>query len=179
MGFLDFFTIGNFKKSPKGHWLFFPYGKSWQGYIIDSERSYKKLRWQMTICLLVSLLLGLLILKIARMENLIYLLLLIPLLFGQHFLIYRLYRHMTPTDEKPLNAKSLNYQAVARHPMVRWLFFLFSFIVLIASIYVLFTDPDKWFLAVLGLVLFGFAVGLFIKMIISRRNLCKKGSSVN
>jgi cobalamin synthase len=173
MGFLDFLTVGNFKKSLKGHWHFFPYGIFGQGYVIDSERSYKKLRRQMTICLLVSLLLGLLILKISRMGNLIYLLLLIPLLFGQHFLIYRLYRHMTPTDEK------LTFRDLFNNRFVLWSYLISTITMAAIFLCFLFYFPTKWMIAVPGFVIFAFLAGFLIKLIIGRKSPHTKDSSIS
>ncbi|RPI72920.1 MAG: hypothetical protein EHM45_21515 [Desulfobacteraceae bacterium] len=163
MGFPDFFTIGNFKKSPQGHWLFFPYSTSGPGYVIDSERLYKKLRRQMTIILLVSLLFGILIIKIARMEHFIYYLLFIPLLFAQHFSIYRLYRHLTRTDEKMTWGHFFNNQYIL------WTYLITTVMVVVLLLLFLFRFPDTWMIAITGIIVFGSGAAFFIKRIIAKK----------
>jgi uncharacterized membrane protein len=86
---------------------------------------------------------------------------------------------MIPTDEKLTLKESFHTQALSQSLIGLWLLIISSIAFVVASFYILFNDLDKWFIAFLGLGFFGFAAGFFIKSIIVRRNLRKKGSPVN
>jgi hypothetical protein len=81
-----------------------------------------------------------------------------------------LLRGLTPTDETLTWRESVTTQARTHNAWVLWLLLIFSLVLVLAAIVMLAADPrESWPVALPGVVLFGAAAAMFVRMLVLRR----------
>jgi hypothetical protein len=177
MGYLDLLTNGYFKTAHDGRKLFFPWGVLGRGYTIASEQDYLRLQQQIKVYMVVSLVL---VIGSASLKGDLVGLVVATLLTGLYavwsrYLLGRLQR----SDEKLSLRESSTSRAHLLGPIVLWLLEIIALAFVGGAVFILIVDPDKWFVALAGIVLFGFAAARFAYMLILQRRAAATGTAAD
>src|SRR5713226_3225883 len=118
MGYFDALTRGSFRTAQDGGRLFFPRGRFGRGYILPSEQDYERLRQQIGIYLIISIMLAV---GLANLPLKIALPIYAALMVFYPAWMLRLLPRLEPSDEKWSPQESLIDRAWARSPATLWL----------------------------------------------------------
>jgi hypothetical protein len=171
VGFFDALTRANFRTTPDGGRLFFPWGEWGRGYAIASEQDYQRLRQQIITYQIVFLVL---ITGAASLRADVAVGLVAALSLGFYLLWMRfLQRRLHPPSER----LSLQELARLRSAAGLWLREILSLVFVGSGIAILIFDPSNWSNWLFGLVTIGF-FGVFA-VVIARMLLLRRGNAVS
>jgi len=167
VGYFDALTSSYFKATPDGRRLFFPWGVMSRGYVIGSEQDYERLRGQLKIYTVVSLVL---IIGSVAAAGFLWSLGVVALLilFYLCWLPYLL-RRMQPSDERLSLTESMTSQARTHGVAMLWLLEIISVLFVVAGIFILIFDPREWLTGLASIIFFGLCAAMFTRMLILRR----------
>ena len=167
MGYFDALTSGAFKTTPEGRRLFFPWGALGRGYEIGPEQDYETLRRRIKLWTIVGLVLILAALQLLGfLAGFIVSAAMIAFYCG--WMRYVL-RNLRPSAERLTVRESMITQARAQSPVLLWTFLIVSIAFVVASLFILIVTPDKWPVAIAGIVFFGACAAVFGFMLIQRQ----------
>jgi hypothetical protein len=167
MGYFDALTSGAFKTTPDGRKLFFPWGALGRGYEIGPEQDYETLRRRVKLWTIVGLVLILVTSQLLGfLASFIVTAAMLAFYLGwMQFLL----RSLRPSDERLTIRESMTTQARAQSPVLLWTCLIASIAFVVASLFILIVTPDKWPVAIAGIVFFGAAAAVFGFMLVQRR----------
>jgi|SRR6516162_3715466 len=167
MGYFDFLTSSYFKAGRDGRKQFFPWGILGDGYTIASEQDYLRLQQQIKIYMIVSLVL---VIGAASLKGDLVGLLIAMLLIGFYSVWTRfLLRRLQRSGERLSLRESSTSRARLLGPVVLWLLEIVALAFVGGAVFVLIVDPGKWFVALVGIVLFGLVATKVAYMLILQR----------
>ena len=168
MSYFDALMSSWFKTLPDGRKLFYPRGAWGRGYIIASERDYKRLRQQIKVYLIVMLVL---MIGASVSPGYLWILGLGVLLLGFYYLVFAPYcvRGLQPSDERLSLQDSYTNEALAFSTKRLWSMVIGSIAVVGLGIVMLVFDPDSRLGAVAIIVICGFSAAVFLWMLLLRR----------
>jgi hypothetical protein len=167
MGYFDALTSGAFKTTPDGRRLFFPWGAMGRGYEIGPEQDYETLRRRIKLWTIVGLVLILVACQVLGfLAGFIAAAAMIAFYCG--WMRYVL-RSLRPSAERLTVRESMITQARAQSPVLLWTFLIVSIAFVLASLFILIVTPDKWPVAIAGMVFFGACAAVFAFMLIQRQ----------
>jgi hypothetical protein len=167
MGYFDALTSSAFKTTPDGRRLFFPWGALGRGYEIGPEQDYETLRRRIKLWTIVGLALILVALQLLGfLAGFIAAAAMIAFYFG--WMRYVL-RSMRPSSETLTIRESMTAQARAHSRASLWTFEVLSIAFVLASVIILIVTPDKWPVAIAGMVFFGAGAIIFGFMLVQRQ----------
>lgn len=167
MGYFDGLAASSFKTDEKGNTVFFPWGILGKGYILPED---KKDSIRRSLKRHVTLILGLAI-ACSWFFNLYALVLALLLYYiGYAFWVNRLTKGLTVSSESLTFADSRESAARAHNATTLWFFEIVSVLFVIAGIYVFIAMPQKWFIGLSSVILFGISSLILWKMIQSKRD---------
>jgi hypothetical protein len=167
MGYFDALTSGAFKTTPDGRRLFFPWGALGRGYELGPEQDYETLRWRIKLWTIVGLVLIIVTSQLLGfLPSFIVTAALIAFYFG--WMRYVL-RSLRPSDQRLTFRESMTTQARAQSPVLLWTFLIASIAFVVASLFILIATPDKWPVAIAGIVFFGACAAVFGFMLVQRQ----------
>ena len=167
MGYFDALTSSAFKTTPDGRRLFFPWGALGHGYEIGPEQDYETLRRRIKLWIIIGLVLILVASQLLGfLAGFIAAAAMIAFYFG--WMRYVL-RNMRPSAERLTVRESMTTQARAHSPVLLWTFEVLSIAFVLASVFILIVTPDKWPVAIAGMVFFGAGAIIFGFMLVQRQ----------
>ena len=167
MGYFDALTSSAFKTTPDGRRLFFPWGALGRGYEIGPEQNYETLRRRIKLWTIVGLVLILVASQLMGfLAGFIAAAAMIAFYFG--WMRYVL-RSMRPSSERLTVRESMTAQARAHSRASLWTFEAISIAFVLASVFILIVQPDKWLVAIAGMVFFGACAAVFGFMLVQRQ----------
>jgi hypothetical protein len=177
MGYFDFLTSSYFKTGQDGRKQFFPWGILGDGYTIASEQDYLRLQQQIKIYMIVSLVL---VIGTASLKGDLVGLLIATLLIGVYsvwtrFLLHRLQR----SGERLSLRESSTSRARLLGPVALWLLEIVALAFVGGAVFILIVDPGKWFVALVGIVLFGLVAAKVAYMLILQRRATATGTAAD
>jgi hypothetical protein len=166
MGYFDALTSGAFKTARDGRRLFFPWGAFGRGYIIPTEQDYERLRRQIKVYMIVTLVLviGASALQTYVVAGIITALLIVFYLAWAGYLL----RGLPPSDETMSMEESMTTQAVTHSAAFLWAGAIGSCVFVAAGILMLVFEPDQWLIALASTVFFGLCAVVIVRMLILR-----------
>jgi hypothetical protein len=173
MGYFDALTSSYFKTGQNGSKLFFPWGVLGRGYLIPSDEGYERLRGQLKIYTIVSLVL---IIATSALGNYLG-----AVAFGVALIIFYalwtrvLLRGLVPTDERLSFNDSMTSQSLHHGPVVLWALEAVSLIFVVTGLFILVADRDNWIVALASIVFFGACAAVFARMLLIRRRITAGG----
>ena len=167
MGYFDALTSGAFKTTPDGRRLFFPWGAMGRGYEIGPEQDYETLQRHIKLWIIVALVLTLVALQLLGLLA-GFIVMAAMLAFYLGWMRYVL-RSLRPSAERLTVRESMTTQARAHSPASLWTLAIVSGAFVLASLFVLIIQPDKWPVAMPGMVFFGTGAVLFAFMLVQRQ----------
>jgi hypothetical protein len=166
VGYFDALTSSSFKTAPDGRRLFFPYGVLGRGYVLGSEQEYERLRWQIKIFTIVTLVL---ILAAAGMRAFWVAGVVTALLIAFYLVWVRfLLRGLQPTDERLSLEESMTSQARTHNVAMLWAMEILSLLFVAGGVLMLALDPGNWLLALASIGFFGACAVAFARMLVLR-----------
>jgi hypothetical protein len=167
MGYFDALTSSCFKTAHDGRKLFFPWGVLGRGYVIPSNADYERLRGQLKIYTIVSLLL---IIAAAAFRNYLAAFGIAAILILFYFGWARyLMRGLQPSEERMSLNESMATQAVHHGAIGLWVLEIISLLFVAIGLFMFFTDPSGHLLALGSIIFFGFCAVVLMRMIMLRR----------
>ena len=168
MSYFDALMSSWFKTLPDGRKLFYPRGAWGRGYIIASERDYKRLRQQIKVYLIVMVVL---MIGASVSPGHLWILGLGVLLLGFYYLVFTPYcvRGLQPSDERLSLRDSYTNEARAFSSKRLWSMEVASIAFIGLGVLMLAFDPDSWLGAVAIIVIFVFSAAVFMWMLLLRR----------
>jgi hypothetical protein len=167
MGYFDALTSGAFKTTPDGRRLFFPWGAMGRGYEIGPEQDYETLRRRIKLWTIVGLVLILVACQVLGFfAGFVVTAAMIAFYCG--WMQYVL-RSLRPSDERLTFRESMTTQARAQSPVLLWTFLIVSIAFVLASVFILMVQPDKWPVSIAGMVFFGACAAVFALMLVQRQ----------
>ena len=167
MGYFDALTSGAFKTTPDGRRLFFPWGALGRGYEIGPEQDYETLRRRIKLWTIVGLVLILVALPLLGfLAGFI-----VSAAMIAFYCVWMRYvlRSLRPSAERLTIRESMITQARAQSPVLLWTFLIVSIAFVLASVFILIVTPDKWPVAIAGMVFFGACAAVFAFMLVQRQ----------
>ena len=176
MGFFDNITSNSFKKTEKGHWIFYPWGAFSKGHMIYVEEAYRKLRNKMIIWYMILLPLLSFVSFALASSGAIFLGFFV---FGLGFCIYSLWLNRQCKKFMPINIElticdRISNQAHEYNLSDLWFFEIISILFIIAGFYLFLVKPQKWLIALAAIILCGLSAIIFAKMIKSKKRRSKE-----
>lgn len=167
MGYFDALTSSAFKTTPDGRKLFFPWGALGRGYEIGPEQDYETLRRRIKLWTIVGLALILVTSQLLGfLASFIVTAAMLALYLGwMQFLL----RSLRPSDERLTIWESMTTQARAQSPLLLWTCLIASIAFVVGSLFILIVTPDKWPVAIAGIVFFGVGAAVFGFMLVLRQ----------
>ena len=167
MGYFDALTASYFKTAPDGRRLFYPWGIWGRGYVVASQQNYGRLRGQIKIYTIASLVL---IIPVATLLHYLWamavtLLVIVFYLCWVPFLL----RGLQPTDERMSLSESMSGQARLQNASTLWMLLIVSILFVLTGFAMLVFDPDKWLVGGFAIVFFGLCAAVAVRMLILRR----------
>ena len=161
-------TSGYFKTAQDGRKLFFPWGGPGRGYVIASERDYKRLQRQVKVCTGVSLVL---IIGAVAFQGFLAALAIGALLIIYYMVWMRFFllRGLQPSDETQSLQDSISSQARAHSASSLWLLEIVSLAFVGGGIFILLVDPGKWLIALASIGFFGLCAAVTAYKLVLRR----------
>jgi hypothetical protein len=159
MGYFDALTNSSFKTTPDGHRLFFPWGIWSRGYVIASDQDYDRLRQQMKIYYIVSL-----VLIIGSIVAKIYVgaIIIAALLLGFYLAwMWSLVPRLQPSHERLSLQESMTSQARLHNAVVLWLLEIAMLAFVCGGVLNLIFDPSNWLIALPSISFFGLCAVAF------------------
>jgi hypothetical protein len=167
MGYFDALTSSAFKTTPDGRRLFFPWGALGHGYEIGPEQDYETLRRRIKLWIVVALVLILVTSQLLGfLASLIVTAVMLAFYLGW---MWYLLRSLRPSAERLTVRESMTTQARAHSPVLLWTFVVLSIAFVLASVFILIVTPDKWPVAIAGMVFFGAGAITFGFMLVQRQ----------
>jgi hypothetical protein len=166
MGYFDAVTSSAFKTTEDGRRLFFPWGVLGRGYVL-SERQYEKLRGQVKIYMIVTLVL---VIAMAVLKEYLATAVVVAFLIG-FYLIWMKFvlAELQPSEERLSLEESMTSQAITHNPVMLWFLTILSFLFAAAGVLILIVDPSSWVIALGGIVFFGLCALMMTRMLMLRR----------
>jgi hypothetical protein len=166
MGYFDALTSSAFKTTEDGRRLFFPWGVLGRGYVL-SEREYERLRGQVKIYMIVTLVL---VIAMAALREYLATAIVVAFLIG-FYLIWMKFvlPDLQPSEERLSLEESMTSQAVGHNPVMLWFMTIASFAFVAIGVLILIVDPAKWFIGLCGIVFFGLCALMMTRMLMLRR----------
>ena len=154
MGYLDGLTEGQFKIAEDGRRLFFPRGLWGRGYVVNSESEFQRLRRQMKIYQVVSIVL--IIAAVMPRQYNPYLVIAVTLLVIVFYLVWSrsLVTRLQPAEDRLRFQETAAAQARAFGPFVLWFLEIISLGFVAIGIAIWLTDPTGGLLAIVTIAFF-------------------------
>jgi hypothetical protein len=147
------------------------------GYTIASEQDYLRLHKQIKIYMVVSLVL---VIGAASLKGDLVGLLIATLVIGFYSVWTRfLLRRLQQSDERLSLRESSTSRARLLGPVALWLLEIIALAFVGGAVFVLIVDPGKWFVALIGIVLFGLAAAKVAYMLFLQRRATATGASAD
>jgi hypothetical protein len=141
MGFFDRLANGNFKTTPDGRRLFFPWGMLGSGYAIASEQDYRRLHRQIKGYLIVCIVLG--FITPSLFGGYVAFVVILALLLGFYRLwMWRLLPRLNHSDERLSPRESMAASAHVYSSRVLWLLAIAALACVGGGIWMLVVDPS-------------------------------------
>jgi Ca2+/Na+ antiporter len=167
MGYFDALASGNFKTAADGSRLFFPWGILGRGYAVASQEDYQRMRQQIKIYYIVSLVL---IIISAGLRAYVAEAVIVVLLLGFYLVwMLSLQRRLQPSNERLSLRESMATQARVHSAAGLWLLEIAALLFVGAGIAMLVFDPSDWLIAVASIAFFGAGAAVFARMLLLRR----------
>ena len=167
MGYFDALTGSYFKAAPDGRKFFFPWGTFARGYAIPSEQHYERMRRQLKIYTIVSLVA---VIGSSLMQGFLVSLAVAGALILFYLIWSRsLLRGLTPSQERLTMTESMTNQARAHGTAGIWMLEIISLAFVAAGAVILIADPTQWFVGLSCIVFFGLCAVIFARMLVLRR----------
>ena len=167
MGYFDGLTASIFKTNEIGQVIFYPWGIIGKGYILSCEEKQIKVRKFIKLYYIVSLSL---IIGIQIALGWLYNIILLPFLFAwYYFTIINYLKGLSKTDEKLTMKESATNSAKAHNIETLWAMLIASVLFVLAGIFILIANMDKWIIALMDIVFFGVS-SIKIAYMIKQRN---------
>jgi hypothetical protein len=166
MGYFDALTSSYFKVAPDGRRLFFPWGVLGRGYVVASEQQYERLRQQLKIYAIVSL-----VLIVATVGVRYYI---ATLVIGAALMVFYavwsryLLSDLQATQERLSLHESLSAQARVHSTFGLWSLEIIALVFVIGGAFLLVADRDQWAIAAGCVVFFGACAAVFAYMLVLR-----------
>jgi hypothetical protein len=167
MGYFDGLTSGSFKTTQDGRWLFFPWGVLGSGYAITSEQDYQRLRQQVKVYMIVSLVL---VVASGSFEGYV-----VPVVVGVLLATFYLawmwhvLRRLKDSGESLSLQESMTSQAHAHGVVMLWLLEIGALALVGGGVFMLVVDPRQWPVALASIILFGLCAAKIGRMLVLRR----------
>jgi hypothetical protein len=165
MGYFDALTSSAFKTTEDGRRLFFPWGVLGRGYVL-TERQYEKLRGQVKIYMIVTLVL---VIAVVVLKEYLATAVVVAFLIG-FYLIWMKFvlADLQPSEERLSLEESMTSQAITHNPVMLWFLTILSFAFVAAGVLILIVDPASWLIALGGIVFFGLCALMMTRMLMLR-----------
>jgi hypothetical protein len=168
MGYFNGLTSGSFKIAPDGRRLFFPWGVLGSGYAIASEQDYQRLRRQVKVYMIVTLVL--VIIAPNLYEGYVGTAVIAGLLVTFYLVwMWRLLPRLTNSGERLSLQESMTTQARAHGPTVLWLLEIVAFAFVGCGILMFVVDPNHWLGALAVTMFFGLCAAKITRMLMLQR----------
>jgi hypothetical protein len=165
--YFDGIVSANFKTTPDGQRLFFPWGIWGRGYVIASEDDYKRLHGQLKIFMIVALVV--IIGTIAVGWYLAGIALAVALTAMQVLWGYVLTRSMQPSEERLTYRENEANVARTFGPGILKALLVVSLVFVALGLLMLIVMPRDWYFGLITIVFFGFCAVQFVRMLRARR----------
>ena len=165
MGYFDGLTDAIFKKDVQGRDLFFPYGILGSGYVLTSEEQKNKIRKFIKIMYIVMLP-GIYV--AAMLIGFWIAIVILPIYYvWYYFMMKKMMTGLNKSEEKLKVSESYKNSARSHNLWVLIVLELFTFVFVIAGIFIIFSTANLWF-GVLTILFFGFCSAAIGYMIVSK-----------
>jgi drug/metabolite transporter (DMT)-like permease len=167
MGYFDALAASNFKTTPDGRRLFYPWGIWGRGYLIPSDEHYERLLGRIKTYTMVSLVL--VIAMVVVLKGLWAVLGAAVLMVFYAAWVPSLVRGLQPTDEKLTMSESMATQARTHSAPTLWALLVVALLFVAIGIGMLAFQPREWLIAAVIIVFFGLCAAIFVRMLLLRR----------
>ncbi len=168
MGYFDALTSAQFKTTPEGIKIFYPYGYIGRGFIIPTETDYEDLRrsarnmWVAVIVLIVA--------AVLLMEIPFIPLILLVVYLGGYILWARAKtRNLVPTKEKLTYGEAISNETIKLSLGLLWFFEIVSVSLALFGIVLLFVSPGYTIYAVVMIALGVILTVIYTRMLRNKR----------
>jgi hypothetical protein len=166
MGYFDGLTDSSFKRDEKGHTIFYPWGILGKGYILPEDKK-ESFRTKIKRFLQISLPLAILI-TITRLWVLLVIILLVSILWYTIW-IKKITKDLILSSYKQTLSESTRNSARSHNLKTLWFLAISSLLFVVASIFIIISAPEKWTIAIPGIIFFGFGLYVFWKMVKAKK----------
>ena len=166
-GYFNALTAGYFKTAADGRRFFFPWGAMGRGYAIPSEQRYESMHRQLKIYMIASLVL--IIAPIAAQFFITGFSIAAALIVFYLAWVPYLLRGLEPSEERMSVRENMVTQARTHNAGTLWALEIIAIVFVVTGIAMLIFDPKQWFVALFGIVFFGFCAIVIGRMIMLRR----------
>jgi hypothetical protein len=168
MGYFDGLTDASFKTDEKGNTIFYPWGILGKGYILPEDKK-ESFRTKIKRFLQISLPLAILI-TILKLWAL--LLIILPVfILGYTIWMNKITKNLMLSSNKLTLSESTRNSARSHNLTTLWILAASSLLFVAASIFIIITAPEKWTIAIPGIIFFGFGLYIFWKMIKAKKGI--------
>lgn len=173
MGYFDALASSSFKEAKSGKLAFYPWGRFGKGYELETEEQHQTLRRSIIRYYMFVLPVSV----FAAVGFGVYGLLAIPVVVLPYlFMVPRMTKGLSRTDERLTFKDSYEAQAKRHSPVMLWALFLVSLAFTAGGVFLV-GKPESFLIALLCIVLFGACTIVFAWMLLARRRLMREADT--
>ena len=167
MDYFDMLLSGSFKSTKSGATLFYPYGTLGKGYVIKPESQVKLLKRRVLRWYIVMFI-SIMLVRQAPLQFMIFIY--FPVLFiWYHLMITKMVKGLSVSEERYTADEIRTASAKALKWPTLIIFELFSLGFVAASIWIIYSKPEKAGVGLLGIAFFALCAIIFGNMIRKKR----------
>lgn len=167
MGYFDALTSASFKTGTAGEHIFYPWGTWGRGYELPDEAAFQRVRGLLRLYYLI--LLPAVIVAVIALDGFKAMIVMPFIVIPYLVWTYTTIRALPRSGERLTYRESMTNQANAYGVGTLWGLFVLGIVMTAGSVTVLVLQPADWWIAALGIALFGASVVVSACMLVIRR----------